>query len=243
MKEARYFYAPNAESATELPEEEATHAIRVLRLKEGDEMFLMDGNGNFFRATVTLATTKHCMYQIEEKNPQEKTWSGNICIAIAPTKIMDRTEWFAEKATEVGIDKLAFLNCKFSERKTMKQSRLEKIVISAAKQSRKPFMPVTSPLMRFEDFVRKDFPGLKFIANCYGEIESVDLFENLSERKEQATREGVTVMIGPEGDFSIDEVKLAIKCGYVPVSLGKSRLRTETAALYAAMCSQLICRK
>ena len=241
MKEARYFYVPDAEHLTELPNEEALHALRVLRLKSGDEMFLMDGNGNFFRATVTLAATKHCMYQIDEKEPQEKTWHGNICIAMAPTKMMDRTEWFAEKATEIGVDELAFLNCKFSERKVMRTVRLDKIIVSAMKQSRKPFKPTLTPLTPFKEFIKKERSGLKFIAHCYPEIESVDLADTLNEKYTEG--EDVTVLIGPEGDFSIDEVKDAIKNGYTPISLGKSRLRTETAALYASMISQLTCRK
>ncbi len=241
MKEARYFYVPEAEETTELPTEEAMHALRVLRLKSDDEMFLMDGKGNFYKAVVTLAATKHCMYEIREKMPQEKTWNGNICIAMAPTKMMDRTEWFAEKATEIGVDELAFLNCKFSERKVMRTVRLDKIVVSAMKQSRKPWKPVITPLTSFKDFVGKERPGLKFIAHCYNEVESVDLFDSLQKNKAEA--ESITVLIGPEGDFSIDEVKLAISKGFIPVSLGKSRLRTETAALYAAMAAQLTCRK
>ena len=241
MKEARYFYVPEAEETTELPTEEAMHALRVLRLKSDDEMFLMDGKGNFYKAVVTLAATKHCMYEIREKMPQEKTWNGNICIAMAPTKMMDRTEWFAEKATEIGVDELAFLNCKFSERKVMRTVRLDKIVVSAMKQSRKPWKPVITPLTSFKDFVGKERPGLKFIAHCYNEVESVDLFDSLQKNKAEA--ENITVLIGPEGDFSIDEVKLAISKGFIPVSLGKSRLRTETAALDAAMAAQLTCRK
>lgn len=241
MKEARYFYVPDAETTNELPTEEAMHALRVLRLKSGDEMFLMDGCGNFYRAEVTLAATKHCLYEIKEKLPQEKTWNGNICIAMAPTKMMDRTEWFSEKATEIGIDELAFLNCKFSERKVMRTVRLDKIVVSATKQSRKPWKPKLTALTAFKDFIKEERKGMKFIAHCYNEIESVDLFDSLS--KEHSEGEDVTVLIGPEGDFSIDEVKLAVSNGYIPVSLGKSRLRTETAALYAAMTAQLICRK
>lgn len=241
MKEARYFYVPDAENATELPADEAMHALRVLRLKSGDEMFLMDGRGNFYKATVSLAATKHCLYSISEKTPQQKTWSGNICIAMAPTKMMDRTEWFTEKATEIGVDELAFLNCKFSERKVMRTARLEKIIISAMKQSRKPYKPVLTPQTQFKEFIRQDRKGLKFIAHCYDEIESVDFFDTINKKDE--AREGITIMIGPEGDFSIDEVKDAIKNGYTPVSLGKSRLRTETAALYAAMAAQLTCRK
>lgn len=241
MKEARYFYVPDAANANELPTEEAMHALRVLRLKSGDEMFLMDGNGFFYKAEVTLAATKHCMYEIKEKMPQEKTWNGNIHIAMAPTKMMDRTEWFAEKATEIGVDELAFVNCKFSERKVMRTVRLDKIIVSAMKQSRKPWKPQLSPLTPFKDFIHKERSGLKFIAHCYNEIESVDLFNTLM--KSKGNVDDVTVLIGPEGDFSIDEVKLAIKNGYTPVSLGESRLRTETAALYAAMTAQLVCRK
>lgn len=241
MKEARYFYVPNAENTTELPADEAMHALRVLRLKSGDEMFLMDGTGNFYKAIVSLAATKHCLYEILEKEPQQKTWEGNICIAMAPTKMMDRTEWFTEKATEIGVDELAFLNCKFSERKVMRTARLEKIIISAIKQSRKPFKPILTPQTPFKEFIKQDRKGLKFIAHCYEEIESVDFFETISQRNTEA-HEGITIMIGPEGDFSIDEVKEAIKNGYIPVSLGKSRLRTETAALYAVMAAQLICR-
>ena len=113
MKEVRFFYVPFAQDTAELPLEEAMHALRVLRLKSGDEMFLMDGKGNFYRAEVTIAATKRCMYEIKEILPQIKAWNGNIHIAIAPTKVMDRIEWFCEKATEVGIDEITFLNCKY----------------------------------------------------------------------------------------------------------------------------------
>ena len=123
----------------------------------------------------------------------------------------------------------------------MRTVRLDKIVVSAMKQSRKPWKPVITPLTSFKDFVGKERPGLKFIAHCYNEVESVDLFDSLQKNKAEA--ENITILIGPEGDFSIDEVKLAISKGFIPVSLGKSRLRTETAALYAAMAAQLTCRK
>lgn len=126
MKETRFFYVPDAVHQVELPVEEAMHALRVLRLKSGDEMFLMDGKGSFYRAEVTLAATKRCLYQIKEVLPQEKTWRGRIHLAIAPTKMMDRIEWMVEKATEIGFDDISFLNCKFSERKVMRTVRLEK---------------------------------------------------------------------------------------------------------------------
>lgn len=244
MKEARYFYVPQADNTTELPADEAAHATRVLRLKSGDEMFLMDGRGSFYRALVTLATQKRCLYDIVEKLPQEKTWNGHICIAMAPTKMMERTEWFSEKATEIGVDELAFVNCRFSERKTLKEERIEKIVVSATKQSRKAWKPEVDTLQDFNDFITKDRVGQKYIAHCYTEIQSVDLFSTMQKTwLDGEGFEGVTIMIGPEGDFSIDEVKLAIEHGYTPVSLGRSRLRTETAALYAAMTAQTIFRK
>lgn len=244
MKEARYFYVPQAGSSEELPPEEAAHATRVLRLQNGDEMFLMDGCGSFYRAKVTLATQKRCLYTIEGTLPQEKTWNGRICIAMAPTKMMERTEWFAEKATEIGIDELDFVLCRFSERKTLKEERIEKIVVSATKQSRKPWKPVVNAMEPFGDFVAKKRNGQKYIAHCYKEIQSVDLFSTMEEKQRNGDNdEEVTILVGPEGDFSIDEVKLAIKHGYTPVSLGKSRLRTETAALYAAMAAQTILRK
>ena len=135
MKETRFFYVPNAGQENEMPTEEALHALRVLRIKSGDEINLMDGVGNFYRAEVTLAATKRCLYEVKEVLPQQPAWHGHVHLAIAPTKVMDRIEWMAEKATEIGFDELSFLNCKFSERKTMRTVRLDKIVISAVKQS------------------------------------------------------------------------------------------------------------
>lgn len=111
MKEVRYFYVPDAANQVELPAEEATHALRVLRLKGGDEIFLMDGEGSFYRAEVTAASSKRCLYEIKENMPQERAWKGHIHLAIAPTKMMERIEWMAEKATEIGFDELSFLNC------------------------------------------------------------------------------------------------------------------------------------
>ena len=223
--------------------DEAMHALRVLRLKSGDEMFLMDGEGNFFRAEVTIAATKRCMYEIKEVLPQEKSWKGGIHIAIAPTKMMDRIEWFSEKATEIGIDDITFLNCKFSERKVMRTVRLDKIVVSAMKQSHKPWKPRLNAMMSFKEFVTTPRSGRKYIAHCYEEIERKDFFTDIHTLATSEDGDDVTVLIGPEGDFSIDEVKLAMDNGYVSVSLGNSRLRTETAALAATMITQLALRK
>ena len=143
----------------ELPAEEAVHALRVLRLKEGDELFLMDGEGCFYRAEVALATTKKCIYAIRQTLRQTRAWRGRIHLAIAPTKDMGRMEWMAEKATEVGLDVLSFLDCKFSERKTLRTDRIEKIVISAVKQSRKGWKPAVNPMMSFRSFI-EHCPGL-----------------------------------------------------------------------------------
>lgn len=220
------FYTPDIQTKAELPEEEAQHCTRVLRLTTGDEITLTDGKGNFYRALISAATNKRCMVTIEETTYQEPLWSGHLHIAMAPTKNMDRNEWFAEKATEIGIDELTFLNCRYSERKVMKNERVEKILISAIKQSLKARIPKLNPMKDFNTFIEQTFDGQKFIAHCYeGEK---PLLKEVLKRGESAL-----VLIGPEGDFSEEEVKKAINKGFIPISLGKSRLRTETAALVA----------
>ena len=236
MKEARYFYVPDAAQQTELPAEEAMHALRVLRLKSGDEMFLMDGVGNYFKAQVTIAATHHCYYEILETMPQEPQWQGRVQLAIAPTKMMDRIEWMMEKVTEVGLDEVSFLNCQFSERRLVKTTRLDKIVVSAMKQSHKAWKPAINEIASFKSFVQQPREGRKYIAHCYEEIPRSYLFEELQKPSDS---EDATVMIGPEGDFSVDEVKLAMEAGWQSVHLGKSRLRTETAGLSAVMMMQL----
>ena len=254
MKEVRYFYVPDAANQVELPAEEATHALRVLRLKGGDEIFLMDGEGSFFRAEVTAASSKRCLYEIKEEMPQQRAWKGHIHLAIAPTKMMERIEWMAEKATEIGFDELSFLNCQFSERKVVKTPRIDKIVISAVKQSHKAWKPVVNELVSFKEFIQTPRPGRKFICHCYEEVEKKDFFTEISgilneapaatesSNADEATAASesptadaadITVLVGPEGDFSIDEVRLALENGYESVSLGTSRLRTETAGLVA----------
>ena len=240
MKETRYFYVPNAECSNELPAEEAAHASRVLRLESGDEVFLIDGAGCFFKAQLTLVTKSRCLYDIVERLPQEKTWRGRIAIAMAPTKVIDRVEWTLEKATEIGVDELSLLNCAFSERRNVKLERLDKIVVAAVKQSRKAWKPLLNDLQSFEHFVKQPRKGVKYIAHCYAEIDKKDLYSELTQLN---CDEEVTILIGPEGDFSIEEVRLAMSQGYVSVSLGQSRLRTETAALAATMIAQLAFRK
>lgn len=240
MKEIRYFYVPNAASVGELPEEEAKHAVRVLRLQSGDRMVLVDGEGGLFDAEVSVASGKHCLYNILETLPYEREWRGRISLAIAPTKMMDRMEWMAEKATEVGFDEISFLDCKFSERKTLRTDRVERIVVSAMKQSHKACKPVVNEMCGFKEFVSKEREGRKFIAHCYEEVARRDLFDELSAMDAETP---LTVLVGPEGDFSIDEVRLAMEHGYESISLGRSRLRTETAGLSAVMMANLSKRR
>lgn len=238
MKEERYFYVPNAPTLTELPQDEAVHASRVLRLQEGDTIYLMDGKGTFYKAEVTMVSSKHCAYNIIETIPQQHFWKGHLHIAMAPTKMMERTEWMAEKATEIGVDEFSFLECQFSERRNMRTDRIDKIVVAATKQSRKAWKPVVNDLQTFRSFIEQPREGLKFICHCYDEIERTDLYNYLNVN----TDDNITVLIGPEGDFSMDEVKMAMEHGYISTSLGSQRLRTETAALSAVMIMQLCSR-
>ena len=216
MKEVRFFYAPEATTSNELPVDEAMHALRVLRLQSGDEMMLMDGCGNYYRAEVILAHTKRCMYEIKETFPQQRQWM--------------------EKAVEIGVDEISFLNCQFSERRVVKLPRLDKIVVAAMKQSHKAWKTQLSDIVSFKEFINQPREGRKFIAHCYEEVPRTYLFDEL---RKPAEIEDATVLIGPEGDFSIDEVRLAVANGYQSVHLGESRLRTETAGLSAVMMMQL----
>ena len=242
MKETRFFYVPQADVAGQLPPEEASHALRVLRLQAGDEIYLIDGAGTFHLARVSMASSKQCAYEVLRSMPQQPTWNGHIHLAMAPTKMMDRVEWMVEKATEVGFDEITFLDCRFSERRVVKTERVEKIIVSAMKQSHKAWKPVVHGMTPFAQFVTAPRGGRKYIAHCYEEVERADLFDLLSQPSSSPDEE-VTVMVGPEGDFSIDEVRLALQHGFVSVSLGQSRLRTETAGLSAVMMAQLALRK
>jgi len=220
------FYAPHISTNPVLPEDESSHVVRVLRLTAGDDIRATDGKGFFYRARITNAHPKHCEVQIIASEQQSALWSYQIHIAIAPPKNIDRMEWFVEKATEIGIDAITCLNCRFSERREIKTARLEKIMISAMKQSQKAGLPQLTGMTDFQDFIDKPFAGSKFIAHC--EEGEKPLLNQIYQRGENAL-----ILIGPEGDFSPEEILLAIKQGFQPVTLGNSRLRTETAALVA----------
>ena len=220
------FYTPDIAVNAELPEEEAGHCIRVLRLTEGDEILLTDGKGFFYKAAISRAHPKHCEVSLLESWNQPALWNCRIHIAVAPTKNMDRMEWFAEKATEIGIDAITCLHCRFSERKDVKISRLEKILVSAMKQSQKATLPQLEGMTDFKTFVCRPFTGRKFIAHC-------EEGEKTLLKQTYHIGEDALILIGPEGDFSSEEIKLALENGFEPISLGESRLRTETAALVA----------
>lgn len=224
--EKTIFYTPDIASSLELPEEEGKHAIRVLRKTEGDEIYLTDGKGYFYDAKIIDANPKHCFVEIINRLEAPKSWNFNLQIAFAPTKNIDRTEWFAEKATEIGIDRFSPILSRYSERKEIKASRIEKILISAMKQSQKAILPQLDEMTPFDRLIKQGFDGKKFIAHCHAGKKS--MLKEVYNKGENAF-----VFIGPEGDFSEQEVEAAIKAGFQPISLGQSRLRTETAALVA----------
>lgn len=227
------FYTPDIATTLELPQDEAAHALRVLRLTEGTEVMLTDGKGSFYRAEIDIISGKRCYMRIVETITSEPMWKGHLHLAMAPTKNMDRIEWFAEKATEIGFDELTFLDCRFSERKVVKTERVEKILVSAMKQSLKPTLPILNGMTPFDKFINYRFGGKKFIAHCY-DGDKLPLMQALQ------CGEDALVLIGPEGDFSPEEVQKAIDNGFQPITLGRSRLRTETAALVAVHTMNLV---
>lgn len=222
------FYAPNILQDHTLPEEESHHAVKVLRLQAGDSVLVMDGVGSMYHATIAVAHPKHCLLNSLEKIDAPKTRNYYLHVAIAPTKNMDRLEWFVEKACEIGIDEISPIFCTFSERKVLKNDRLEKILVSAMKQSMQPFLTKLNEPCSFKDFMKRaaNIDGQKFIGHCHAG-DKVMLAQGVK------PKEKILVMIGPEGDFSEAEVAEALNNGFTAISLGDMRLRVETAALYS----------
>ena len=224
------FYNPNISvTTTEITfdKEESRHIIKVLRMKEGDSFKITNGKGSFFDAEIISANPKGCLVKILSEETQ-KPLPYQLHLVVAPTKLNDRYEWFLEKATEIGISEITPIICDHSERKVIKTERYEKILQSAMKQSLKAYFPVLNEAISFRDFinVEKQFEDLKFIAHCE-ETDKKSLKSLLLPNKR------ITILIGPEGDFSSEEIELAKNAGYIPVTLGESRLRTETAAIVA----------
>ena len=220
------FYAPYIADDPILPEDESQHCVRVLRLKEGDSVTITDGKGYLYTAILENAHPKHCRVNISERQPQKPLWDYEIHIAVAPTKNIDRMEWFVEKATEIGINTITCLCCRHSERREIKLQRLNKIAVSAMKQSQKTILPQINEMIDFNKFISQGFNGQKMIAHCTED-------KKISIKEAYKPGSNALILIGPEGDFSNDEINAAISAGYAPVTLGKSRLRTETAALVA----------
>ena len=221
------FYTPDISSATyTLDKEESTHCIRVLRLKQGSLLHLTDGKGNLYKAQLLTADTKACVAEIIECIPGFGKRNFYLHIAIAPTKNIDRFEWFLEKATEIGIDEITPIFCEHSERNIVKPERLQKIITSAVKQSLKAYHPVLNEAVKLNQLLKTNFDAEKFIAHC-----EEDEKLNLSTAYKKGSN--ALILIGPEGDFSKEEVEKAISVGFIPVSLGNSRLRTETAGVVA----------
>ncbi len=225
------FYCPDIQNCPCLSEEESMHCVKVLRMKSGDEIGLLDGKGFFYKATILDAHHKHCSFEITE-TVKDNSGPYFSHIALCPTKNPERVEWFIEKATEVGVGGFAFIKSRYSERKTIKTERVDRIIISALKQSVKALKPSLQELTDFDEFVKKPFAGQKYICHCIPGKKP--LLKDICKGGEP-----VLVLIGPEGDFSQEEVNLAESFGFFSVSLGETRLRTETAAFVASHTVQL----
>ncbi len=206
--------------------EESKHIVRVLRKKENDILYITNGKGFLFNAQITIVNDKKCVAKIVAIQEKKKPWNYYLHIAIAPTKNNNRLEWFLEKATEIGIDEITPIICQNSERRTVKTDRLDKIVQSAMKQSLKFTLPKLNEPIKYNDFIKQEFNGKVCIAHCENSEKSLL-------KKIIKPNEVITILIGPEGDFSIPEIQLASENKFIPISLGDSRLRTETAGLVA----------
>ncbi len=227
------FYQPGIPYGSHfLDPEESRHAAKALRKKAGDIIHITDGKGVLYTCKITDAKPDKCAFVIEASE-QEKQKSFSIHIAIAPTKNPDRTEWFVEKAIEIGVDEITFLECDNSERTTIKTERLEKLAVSAMKQSLKLTLPKIHPIRQLQEFIAEQNSSKKFIAY----VDQANPDELLRAAK---PKENYLVLIGPEGDFSPAELDLAVKHGYKKVALGPARLRTETAGVVACHTLNLI---
>jgi len=221
------FYAPDiSNNIHTLTEEESKHCIRVLRLDIGDEITLVDGKGGLYKTRIIKPEPKRCQVEVFESIYEYEKRNHYLHIAIAPTKNIERFEWFLEKTTEIGIDEVTPLLCEHSERKVINNDRLEKIIVSAMKQSIKAYLPKLNQLTPFKSFIQTKQQGDTYIAHCNK--------NDLKHLKNYvSTNTHSTILIGPEGDFSPDEVNVALENSYKEISLGNSRLRTETAGVVA----------
>jgi len=230
------FYAPDiTKDNYTFSETESKHIVRVLRLKSGELIDIIDGKGSFYTAKIISENPKKCQVVVETVEENYNKRDFNLSIAIAPTKNNDRFEWFCEKATEIGIDKIIPMISFQSERRNIKPDRFKKKIISAVKQSLKAYMPEFTEFVKFKDLIEKDFDGKKYIAHCNDAVKEIHHLKNIYKKGEN-----VLVLIGPEGDFTLEEVEQAIENGFEEITISKSRLRTETAGIVTAEIINLI---
>ena len=222
------FYNPDINETSEFfsfDREESKHIIKVLRKKDTDILFVTNGLGFLFKTEITLASDSKCTVKIISFE-KEKPLSYHLHLVVAPTKMNDRFEWFLEKATEIGISEITPIICDHSERKQIKTDRFDKIILSAMKQSNQLYLPKLNEPIAFKDFVKTKNEGLQLIAHCEDQ-------DKKSLKDVVTPNQNITILIGPEGDFSPKEIQLALEQNYFPVTLGNTRLRTETAAIVA----------
>ena len=230
-----YFYHPRLDTSVSqfsFPPEESRHIVKVLRKKEGDLLNVTNGKGYVFKAKITVADPRQCTAQVQDSRKSIPPRS-DLHLAVAPTKKLDRFQWFLEKATEIGVTEVTPILCQRSERKKLATDRLQRIMQEAMKQSLRTYLPRLNDPVPLDDFLEREHPGLRFIAHCEKD-EKVDL------KRRVAADKDVLILIGPEGDFTRSEIDAAYERGFLPVSLGESRLRTETAALVACVTVNLI---
>lgn len=220
------FYSPDIETTLSLPPEESLHCSRVLRKKEGDVIFVTDGKGNRFECEIMKADPRKTILRILSGIKEENHWPGRITLAVAPTKNIDRMSWLVEKAVEIGVDEIAFIDCVRNERHKLSVDRLKRVAVSAMKQSLKSTLPDINEMVSLKDFLKNNTGKNGFFGYCDDKTER----RNFSTAYTPGT--DAIILIGPEGDFSPQEVSLLKETGFVPVTFGESRLRTETAALY-----------
>lgn len=228
------FYAPDLAETLTLPESDSGHCVRVLRMSPGDEIEVVDGRGHLHRCVLTGAHPKHATVNIVATEDLPKVWTPSITVAVAPTKHNDRMEWLVEKLVEIGVDRIVPLRCRYSERKDLNIDRITKIAVSAMKQSLKAVLPQIDPMTPLRDFLAEPHPAGRYIAYCDPSI------PRRLYARELAPGSDTVVLIGPEGDFSREEITEALGRGWQPVTLGDNRLRTETAALVACDTFQII---
>ena len=221
------FYTPDINGLRYmLNEEESSHAIRVLRLKTGDVITLVDGRGGLYAARIVETSHKRCETEVFEQQAEYGKRPYRLHIGISPTKNIDRFEWFVEKATEIGIDEITPLLCEHSERKHVNSERLQRVIVAAMKQSKKAYLPQMNEMITFEKWLK-----IQTISNCY--IAHCNDGDKQTLKTAYLAGQDAIIAIGPEGDFSEYEVSQALECGFTGISLGESRLRTETAGIVA----------